>query len=195
MTRNGYVLAAAAVMLGACGPAAQEAGPAAVPRTFTAPLYDTRGTQVGTVALTERGDSTHVMVHATGVAAGTHGTHLHAVGRCDEPDFTTAGPHLNPTNNQHGTRNPRGPHLGDLPNLTVGSNREGHMEAVVAAAWRPGTLPLFDADGTALVVHAAADDQRTDPSGNSGARIACAVVAAPAAQASAGVAGSHGEAR
>ena len=192
MTRKGYVLAVAAMVLGACGQP-RAAGPV-VPRTFTAPLYDTRGTQVGTVALTERGDSTHLMVHATGVAAGTHGTHLHAVGRCDEPDFTTAGPHLNPTNSQHGMRNPRGPHLGDLPNLTVGSNREGHLEVMVAAPLRAGTPPLFDVDGTALVVHATADDQVTDPSGNSGARIACAVVAAPAARAMAGTA-SRGEAR
>jgi Cu-Zn family superoxide dismutase len=108
-----------------------------------------------------------------------HGTHLHATGRCDPPGFTTAGGHLNPAARQHGLRNPAGPHLGDLPNLTVAANGTGRMEATIAATLTPGQAPLFDADGTALVVHAGPDDMVTDPAGNSGARIACTVIAAP----------------
>ncbi|HEX8393439.1 MAG TPA: superoxide dismutase family protein [Longimicrobium sp.] len=181
MRRISLAAMAAVLGLGACGPAPAE-GPAPL-RTFTAPLYDARGGQVGVVTLTYVGDSTRVNVQSTGLPAGTHGTHLHAVGRCDAPEFTTAGPHLNPANRQHGTRNPAGPHLGDMPNLTVATGGAGQVNATILARGVPGTAPLFDADGTALVVHAAADDLRTDPSGNSGARIACAVLAAPAAQA------------
>jgi Cu-Zn family superoxide dismutase len=170
----------ALLALAACGPAAQEAGTAARPRTYDIPLYDAQSRQVGTVSVTQQGrDSVRVAVRGMGMAAGVHGTHLHAAGRCDAPDFTTAGPHLNPANRKHGLRNPAGPHLGDLPNLTVAANGRGTVAGTVAATLTPGQAPFFDADGTALVVHASADDYVTDPSGNSGARIACAVIATP----------------
>jgi Cu-Zn family superoxide dismutase len=135
---------------------------------------------VATALLAEVGrDSVRVEVTSTALPAGTHGTHLHAVGECQPPGFTTSGAHLNPTNRQHGLRNPNGPHLGDLPNLVVGANGQGRMEAIVRGTLAPGQAPIFDQDGTALIVHAGADDMMTDPSGNSGARIACGIVAAP----------------
>ena len=109
--------------------------------------------------------------------AGTYGAHVHAVGRCDGPDFTTAGPHWNPTGQQHGKNNPQGMHKGDLPNLFVGADGRGVLEINLPAAWvAGGNAPLLDADGAAVVVHERADDYRTDPSGNSGARIACGVL-------------------
>ncbi|MBB4637253.1 superoxide dismutase family protein [Longimicrobium terrae] len=181
MKRISFVAVAAVLGLGACGPA-PETGPVP-PRAFTAPLYNAQGAQVGSVTLTYVGDSTRVAVQGTSLPAGTHGTHLHTTGRCDAPDFTTAGPHLNPAMRQHGPRNPAGPHLGDMPNMTVSAGGTGQVSATILARGVPGAGPLFDADGTSLVVHASADDLVTDPSGNSGARIACAVLAAPAAQA------------
>jgi len=176
---RGVAAVAMAGILAGCGAAMQTQG-TGQPRAFSQPIYDAGGQTVGQLTLTQRGrDSVRVVVEATRLPAGTHGTHLHATGRCDPPGFTTAGAHLNPTARQHGMRNPNGPHLGDLPNLTVGTNGTGRMEATVAGSLSPGQAPLFDADGTALVVHATADDMVTDPSGNSGARIACSVVAAP----------------
>ena len=180
MTGMKGVLAAGALgILAACG-AGMGAQGAPQPRAFSQPIYDATGNTVGQLTLTQQGrDSVRVTVESTRLPAGVHGTHLHTTGRCDPPGFTTAGGHLNPTARQHGTRNPRGPHLGDLPNLTVGADGTGRMEATVAGSTTPGQAPLFDADGTALVVHASADDMVTDPAGNSGARIACTVVAAP----------------
>ena len=176
---RGVAAVAMAGILAGCGAAMQTQG-AAQPRAFNQPIYDASGQAVGQLTLAQSGrDSVRVTVEATRLPAGTHGTHLHTTGRCDPPGFTTAGGHLNPAARQHGMRNPRGPHLGDLPNLVVGADGTGRMEATVAGSLNPGTAPLFDADGTALVVHAAADDMVTDPSGNSGARIACTVVAAP----------------
>ena len=177
-------MAAAAGVIGlgmaACTPAGQTAGETARPRSYEIPAYNAQGQQVASVRLTQQGrDSVRLVVTTTGVAAGTHGTHLHAVGRCDTPDFTTAGPHLNPTSRQHGLRNPQGPHLGDMPNLVVAANGQGTLQHTVAGTLTPGQPPIFDADGTALIIHASADDQVTDPSGNSGARIACAVIATP----------------
>ena len=179
MTAKRWMMAGGAVLLmAACGPA-PEAGTAR-PRTYDIPLYDAQNQQVGTVTVTQATrDSVRVAVRGTRLPAGTHGTHLHAVGRCEAPGFTTAGAHLNPTNRQHGLRNPAGPHLGDLPNMTVGANGQGTLESTVAGSLTPGQAPIFDADGTSLVVHASADDNVTDPSGNSGARIACAVIATP----------------
>jgi Cu-Zn family superoxide dismutase len=107
-----------------------------------------------------------------------HGIHFHAVGRCDPPDFMSAGDHFNPTNRQHGQRNPQGPHAGDLPNLTVEANGTATYQATNAlVTLGPGANSLLDADGSALVIHADPDDDVTDPAGNSGGRIACAVIA------------------
>jgi Cu-Zn family superoxide dismutase len=94
------------------------------------------------------------------------------VGRCDAPDFTSAGGHWNPTQKKHGTMNPQGPHQGDLPNLVIGSDGRGTIGAVIPGATLAG---LLDADGAAMVIHAGPDDLMTDPSGNSGGRIACGV--------------------
>ena len=112
-------------------------------------------------------------VQAQGLPPGTHGIHIHAVGRCEAPDFQSAGPHWNPTSRQHGRDNPQGAHHGDLPNITIGADGRGMLHADVAgASW----AELLDADGAAVVIHATADDYRTDPSGNSGGRIACGVI-------------------
>jgi Cu-Zn family superoxide dismutase len=100
---------------------------------------------------------------------------VHTTGLCDAPDFTTAGPHWNPTAMKHGTMNPQGPHEGDLPNLIVGTDGRGTLGITIPGATMAG---LFDTDGSALVVHAGADDLMTDPSGNSGGRIACGVLVA-----------------
>jgi Cu-Zn family superoxide dismutase len=119
-----------------------------------------------------------VRVEAAGLAPGVYGVHLHAVGRCDPPGFASAGPHWNPTGRQHGRDNPAGAHLGDLPNLNVGADGRGAVAFEVrgASLLEGGANALLDADGAAVVVHAQADDYRTDPSGNSGARIACGVL-------------------
>jgi Cu-Zn family superoxide dismutase len=174
-----WIAAGALLALGACAPPAQTEQGEVRPRQFTAPLFDAQNRNVGTVTAVQRGTNVQMQVSVTGVPAGTHGAHLHEAGMCDAPAFTTAGAHLNPTGRQHGMRNPRGPHFGDLPNLVVGADGRGSMEATVAGSLTPGQAPIFDGNGTSFVIHAAADDQVTDPSGNSGARIACAVLAAP----------------
>lgn len=135
-----------------------------VPAVATSvPLTGADGSSAGSASLI--GNS--LTIDASGLTPGAHGMHLHAVGRCDPPDFTSAGAHWNPTAHKHGRDNPEGPHLGDLPNLVVGADGR----ASVTLAVPPG---LVDDDGAALVIHAAPDDNRTDPSGNSGARVACA---------------------
>jgi Cu-Zn family superoxide dismutase len=110
------------------------------------------------------------------MAAGAYGAHIHTTGRCDGPGFESAGGHWNPTDHQHGKDSPRGMHKGDLPNLLIGADGRGTMEVTIPQASIGGPVNrLLDADGAALVIHASADDYRTDPSGNSGARIACGV--------------------
>ncbi|MEQ1508965.1 MAG: superoxide dismutase family protein [Sphingopyxis sp.] len=106
---------------------------------------------------------------------GIYGMHIHAVGRCDAPGFTSAGPHWNPTLRQHGRLNPSGAHSGDMPNLTVSERGIAYAEMPLRGELT-GEGGLLDADGAAVVIHASADDERTDPSGNSGTRIACAVL-------------------
>ena len=164
-------LAACASQQPPAAPASEGGGPIA--------LRDATGRTVATATVSEAG-GVRVRLEATGLAPGTYAVHIHAVGRCDPPGFETAGPHWNPTGRQHGRLNPLGPHLGDLPNLSVGTNGGGAAEfTIVDASLNRGAHLLLDADGAALVVHAGPDDYRTDPSGNSGARMACGVIAAP----------------
>ena len=115
-------------------------------------------------------------IAVVGLSPGVHGVHLHMTGACDAPEFTSAGGHLNPGGHQHGSDNPAGAHLGDLPNVTVGNAGTGTVTATLPGSREAVLAQLFDADGTAIVVHANADDYRTDPSGNSGGRIACGVL-------------------
>ncbi|HEY0115548.1 MAG TPA: superoxide dismutase family protein [Allosphingosinicella sp.] len=135
------------------------------------------GSHRGTVRMLQTHGSLLVRVRGVNLPPGTHGAHVHAVGRCDLPDFASAGPHWNPTGRQHGRDNPAGAHLGDAPNLVIGADGRGTIEFEIADAWmRRGATPVLDGDGGAFVIHANPDDHRTDPSGNSGARIACAVL-------------------
>jgi Cu-Zn family superoxide dismutase len=142
-------------------------------------LVNTTGQAIGTVRAWQTSGGVTFRIDAHGLPHGVHGFHIHSVGRCDPPDFTSAGPHWNPASRKHGLNNPAGPHAGDLRNVTVAANGALGETVTVSgvsllAAGAAGTL--LDADGGALVLHAQADDYATDPSGNSGGRIACAVI-------------------
>src|SRR3990172_7982862 len=143
----------------------------------SAVLKNTAGEVIGEARFVEDGTGVvHVNVHVKGISPGEHGIHIHAVGACT-PTFLAAGGHHNPLGHEHGLDNPDGPHAGDLPALTVNPAGIGHLDVVTdRATLSPGTTTIFDADGSALVIHADPDDQVTDPTGNSGARIACGVI-------------------
>ena len=151
------------------------------PATATASLRSSTGSEIGTLRLDAVPGGVRVSGLLTGLTPGAHGIHFHAVGRCDAPEFTSAGPHFNPAGRKHGLTNPDGPHAGDMPAIAAGTDGRATVDFVSRLATLDGaTTGLLDADGTAVVVHAANDDQRTDPSGNTGARIACGLVAAGA---------------
>lgn len=140
-------------------------------------LRNAAGAEVGTATFVEEGGAVRVEVDVRDLPAGEKGVHVHETGACDPPTFESAGGHFNPQGRQHGTLNPQGPHAGDLPNLEVGQDGRGRLDAGTdrfSLSEGPGNL--LDADGSAIVVHAQRDDLRTDPSGNSGDRIACGVI-------------------
>jgi Cu-Zn family superoxide dismutase len=150
----------------------------ASPQTARAELRNAQGASVGTATLTEGRNGVSIALQLSNLPPGTHGFHIHAVGKCDPPGFTTAGGHFNPGARKHGGKTAEGPHAGDLPNLVVGA--DGAVKTEVLAprvTLGPGKDSLLSASGAALVIHADADDEMTDPTGNSGARIACGVVA------------------
>ncbi len=170
-------IGAAALSLGACNDEGKMAtgAPVAGAPSAMANLMTATGTPVGRATATEVAGGVRFTIDAMGMPPGTHGAHVHMVGRCDAPDFATAGGHWNPTAMKHGTMNPQGPHQGDLPNLVIGNDGRGTIAATIPGATMAG---LMDADGAAMVVHAGPDDLKTDPSGNSGGRIACGVFTA-----------------
>jgi Cu-Zn family superoxide dismutase len=153
----------------------------------TAPLVRSDTQQIGTVRMTPAPTGVMLHVEAAGLPPGSHGAHIHAVGSCLGPDFASAGPHWDLSAHQHGRQNPAGPHDGDLGNFSVGPDGRLSADVLIPGAALPvqgaaGQKVMGDADGASLVIHAAADDERTDPSGNSGARIACARLAVPVGQ-------------
>ncbi|HEY5711665.1 MAG TPA: superoxide dismutase family protein [Allosphingosinicella sp.] len=142
------------------------------PRVLTgaaADLVKANGERIGEVRIQPRGNEIFVIVNLARAAPGRYGVHIHDVGRCSGPGFESAGPHWNPTARHHGRLNPAGHHLGDLPNIEVGPSGRGALRFTINRTLNS----LMDADGASVVLHAAADDERTDPSGNSGARLAC----------------------
>ena len=171
MSRIG--LAGAAVLVVGCAGMTAPAD-----NTARAELRRADGQVVGTATFTEIGSALRVLLEVQGLPPGAKGVHVHAVGTCEGPAFTSAGAHFNPDGRQHGALNhPRGPHAGDLPNITVGTDGRGRLESTTELmSLGSGPSSVFDADGSAIIVHAAPDDFRTDPTGNSGARIACGVI-------------------
>ena len=144
-------------------------------------MRDAAGRDLGTMRVLLTSTGARVTGALAGLPPGEHGFHFHQVGRCSASDttaFASALGHYNPAGRKHGTLNPAGPHAGDLPNVTVGSDGRVTLpdSGLTATMSETAQAGLFDADGTALMVHATADDYRTDPSGNSGARIACGVL-------------------
>lgn len=144
----------------------------------TVDLKDTEGKKVGTVNLEETDSGVRISLEASNLPQGTHGFHIHETASCVAPTFESAGGHFNPTNASHGVDNEEGPHAGDLPNIEVG--KDGTIKEEITA--KHVTLKthkdnsLFDSDGSALVIHAKADDNKSQPSGNAGDRIACSEI-------------------
>ena len=162
------LLAALPLAAGASGPAAR------------AVLQDAEGRPVATATFKPARGGVRVEVVATALPPGKHGIHIHAAGQCEPPDFKSAGGHLNPAGKKHGLHSPEGAHVGDLPNLSVGKSGKARATFVAhGAALGAGDGSLFGPAGSALVIHADPDDGKTDPAGNSGARIACGVIEKP----------------
>ncbi len=146
----------------------------------TAELRNAKGEAVGTAGLWEDSSGVRLTIQVRGIPAGRHGFHIHAVGKCDPFEFTAAGGHFNPGGKKHGLKTPAGPHAGDLPNLEVGTDGTGRLEYITKlVTLGAGPTSLFKAAGSALVIHAGPDDETTDPTGNSGGRIACGVITKP----------------
>lgn len=140
-------------------------------------LKDPGGKEVGAATFTRGEGGVKVDVKVAGLTPGKHGIHIHAVGKCEGPEFKSAGGHFNPFGKKHGLRNPEGLHAGDLPNLEVGKDGKARATFIAkGATLGEGEGSLFGPEGTALVIHADPDDEKTDPAGASGARIACGVI-------------------
>ena len=175
-THRAAVLALIALLV----PAALAAHPVkhavkARPPIATAHLALADGQPAGTASVRVIHGRARLWLALKGLPPGIHGIHLHAVGKCDAPEFKTAGGHLNPDMHQHGTLNPMGHHMGDLPNVTASAKGRVSTSMPLVGGEAALAPAMFDADGTALVIHAGPDDYKTDPSGNSGGRIACGV--------------------
>ena len=171
------LLGTALYLAAATGAAAATKLPASSALLASGTLATATGVAVGTATITVApGGNPVLRINASGLPAGVHGVHIHTTGKCEGPAFASAGGHLNPAGHQHGKDNPAGSHLGDLPNLTVDGHGNGELVQTLGVDAATLRAQLLDADGAAVVVHADADDYHTDPSGNSGARIACAVL-------------------
>ena len=140
-----------------------------------ATLKDASDKEVGHATLIGTTGGVLITLDLTAVPAGERAIHIHAVGKCEPPKFESAGPHFNPEQHQHGVINPKGPHAGDMPNLHVPESGKLQIE-VLNTNVAISEASLLDADGSAIVIHAAADDYKTDPAGNAGDRIACGVI-------------------
>lgn len=173
------IICAPMIIVGGCAPAPQEPAYAPPPPTDIAQavLRDASGNEVGDALLTQLDQGIRVVIRVAGLSPGVKAAHLHMIGQCDAPDFTSAGGHWNPEGREHGRDNPSGQHMGDMPNLIVGQGGRGLLEVTITGGSIDGSdRALLDADGAAVMIHAGPDDYRSDPTGNAGGRIACGVI-------------------
>lgn len=161
-------------MIAACS-TVQTAEPIAVSEVASAYLTRADGSTVGVATLSQRTDGLWLSIAADAPGRGTYGMHVHAIGKCEGPEFTSAGPHWNPALKQHGRDNPMGAHIGDMPNVTSNANGKLVIETKLDGAMLSGAGGVLDLDGASVVIHEKADDYKTDPSGNSGKRLICGV--------------------
>lgn len=161
-------LAPGALAQGAASPATN------APLTAKADLRDTHGDLVGTAVLTQEPKGVRILVSVVHLPPGPHGFHIHASSQCDMPGFMSAGGHFNPDQKQHGFKNPKGAHAGDLPNLVVKQDGTAQMSVLAPhLTLSPGKYSLLGGKGTSLMIHEKADDYKSQPAGNAGGRIAC----------------------
>jgi superoxide dismutase, Cu-Zn family len=147
------------------------------PTAVTADIVDVSGKKIGVVQAKQTKKGVEFTVNVSGLTPGMHGIHVHSVGKCETPDFKSAGGHFAMPDQHHGLENAKGPHMGDLPNLVVA--KDGTAKTTFtdqSITLQPGNNSLMKSGGTALIIHADKDDQHSDPAGNAGGRIACAVL-------------------
>lgn len=192
MVRRAGALALVAVLVTACGagspgPASGKSSATQDPSSFLAAASNQRaqaglinkdGSTIGTAAFFEDRVGVRVDLRVTGMTEGLHGVHIHAFGRCEPPEFASAGGHYNPLGKVHGNLSTNGPHAGDLGNLQVGSDGKGFLSRTTPhLSLAPGAATNFAAaGGLSVVLHAGPDDDKTDPAGNSGGRVACGLI-------------------